>query len=56
MAVRFLRRLGASCEIERARALCGSQLVDLARRGGRDGERAGREGYSAHRRLQGESS
>ena len=38
-----LRRLGASREIERARALCRSQLVDLARRGGRDGDAGERE-------------
>ena len=39
-----LRRLGASRKIERARALCRSQLVDLARRGECRGERAREEG------------
>ena len=38
-----LRRLGASRKIERARALCRSQLVDLARGRGRDGGAGERE-------------
>ena len=43
-----LRRLGASRKIERARALCCSKLVDLARRGECRGERAGRDEGSTH--------